>query len=321
VKKHNIEIKMSTQDEEKEKLFAHQRGQKLTIEQELEAIRLRAILFPAFTFYLAPPTSNFLKRMGLLWPNSKKLDTEVLIKIMIDGYKNNPKFFPIYMTNIEEILEEALLGRRAVAHGFLPLILHKGKHFLASWIAVANLLDQPEEANKLTNIYNQLYYGLHDIGRENEEPYARPNFVDAIVSRPGKISITEYECGLLVQLFLFKADNESLAPELRKHLISLRNGDKYKNSVMDTASYLWELFNRYTNRRYDYEKKQSDLTILHNAIEARNLLMHTEVIPLLNRHEYLFQSFIEVCKMLGLSKPASRITTIKNELANLLSGY
>jgi hypothetical protein len=311
---------MSTQDEEREKLFAHQRGQKLTKEQELEAIQLRAILFPAFAFILAPPMANLLQRMGLLWPNSKKLDSEVLFKIMIDAYKNNPYCFPIYMTNTEAVLEEALLGRRSIAHGFLPLILQRGKHFLASWIAVATILNQPEEADKLKKIYNQLYCGSHDIGRINEEPYARPNFVDVIVSRPGKISITEYECGLLVQIYLFKADNEALAPELRKHLMSLRNGDKYKNSVIDTQYYLKELIEKYRSKPW-YKERESDLTILDNAKEARNLLMHTEVIPLLNRHAHLFQSFIEVCNMLGLTQAASRITSIKSELATLLIRY
>jgi hypothetical protein len=30
------------------------------------------------------------------------------------------------MINTEKILEEVILGRRAVAHGFLPLILQRG---------------------------------------------------------------------------------------------------------------------------------------------------------------------------------------------------
>ncbi|EFX63347.1 hypothetical protein DAPPUDRAFT_119290 [Daphnia pulex] len=310
---------MSTEDEEREVLFADQRSHQLTEEEELEAIQLRAILFPALTFYLAPPMLNFLKGMGLLWPNSKKLDSEVLLKIMIDNYKKNPYCFPTFMQNTEAILEEALLGRRAVAHCLLPLILQKGKHFLASWIAVATILNQPEEAEKLTKIYNHLCYGIPDFGGKVHDPYARPNFVDVILT-PGKMSYTEYECALLVQVYLFKADNEILAPELRKYLISQQNGHIHANSVMDTQSYLWELIHTYRNKS-QYEKKESALNILHDAKEARNLLFHTEIKNLLENHEKHFQSFIELSNSLGLTKAAARINATKSDLATLLRRY
>jgi hypothetical protein len=120
-------------------------------------------------------------------------------------------------------------------------------------------------------------------------------------------------------MFLFEADNEILAPELRKYLISLPDGDIHANSVLDTQSYLWELVYIYRNRRD--EKRESDLNLLHNAINARNFVMHTEIKNLLDHHEHHFQSFIEVCNLLGLTKAASRITATKSELANLLSGY
>jgi hypothetical protein len=80
----------------------------------------------AYNFLLAAILSNYLKQKGIIWSNNKKLDTDFLLTIMIRAYNNDPIFFPAYMINTEKILEEVILGRRAVAHGFLPLILQRG---------------------------------------------------------------------------------------------------------------------------------------------------------------------------------------------------
>jgi hypothetical protein len=185
---------------------------------------------------------------------------------------------------------------------------------LSSWIAVATLLNHQEEAveDKLKSIFDHVYAGLPDLRGDRESPYSKPNFVDLII-RPGQLSITEYEHSLLVQMYMFKADNESFAPALRRHLISRPEGEKFENSVMDTQSYLWHLIDYYKGEPW-LQDKASVLTSLHSAKDARNLLFHAEIIPPLDRKEDLFQSFIEVCNLFGLTKASSRISETKSQL-------
>lgn len=58
---------------------------------------------------------------------------------------------------------------------------------------------------------------------------------------------------------------------------------------MDTQSYLKELIDRCIRRAW-WPEKASTLKCLNHAKDTRNLLMHVEVIPILDQHEDLCES-------------------------------
>jgi hypothetical protein len=252
----------------------------------------------AYTCLLAPLLSNFLKEKRKLWINNHKLDTDFLLNIMIDEFEKNPYFFPIFMENTESILKDALQGRTAVVHCFLPILLHEGNQFLSSWINVCRLLDHAEEAEKLQKIFHHLYSGKPDLRGKREDNYSIPEFVE-LSSTPRVMSFTEFEMSLLLQVYMMKADAEAFGPGLRQHLNNETGGDEFKNSVMDTQSYLKELIDRFIRRAW-WPEKASTLKCLNHAKDTRNLLMHAEVIPILDQHEDLFESWIAVCDILKL---------------------
>lgn len=162
----------TTQDEQKAQLFASQQAKQLTREEAVWALRLREILFLAYNFP-SGYTVELPETKGHNLEQKKGLDTDFLLTIMIRAYNNDPDLFPTDMTNTEKILEEVLLSRRAVAHGFLPLILQRGEDFLSSWIAVATLLNHQEEADKLQSIFDHVYAGLPDLRGDRECPYSK----------------------------------------------------------------------------------------------------------------------------------------------------
>jgi hypothetical protein len=270
----------------------------------------------AYTCLLAPLLSNFLKEKRKLWIKNYKLDTDFLLNIIIDEFKKNPYFFPIYMENTESILKDALLGRTAVVHCYLPLLLQEGNQFLSSWINLCRLLDHAEGAEKLQKIFNHLYSGIPDIRGNREDNYTIPEFIE-LSPTPRVMSFTEFEKSLLVQVYMMKADAEAFGPGLRQHLDNETVGDEFRNSVMDTQSYLKELIDRCIRRTW-WPEKASTLKCLKHAKDTRNLLMHAEVIPILEHHEDLFESWIAVCDKLKLFEASKRISHTKRELATLL---
>ncbi|EFX73573.1 hypothetical protein DAPPUDRAFT_325120 [Daphnia pulex] len=310
-----------TKDQQRAELLANQKAIKLTHQDEFRAIQFRRIFFMACTCLLAPVLSDFLKAKRKLWINNHKLDTDFLLNIMIEEFGKNPYFFPIYMENTESILKAALLGRTAVSHGFLPMILQEGQSFLSSWITLCHLVDHAEEAGKLQKIFNHLYSGIPDPSGKREDHYTIPEFVE-LSSTPRVMSFTEFEKSLLVQVYMMKADAEIFGPALRHYLVNEPDGDKYRNSVMDTQSYLMDLIERCIRRAWWPEKTRT-LKCLYHAKDTRNLLFHAEIIPLLDRHENLFESWIAVCDLdiLKLFEGSARILQTKRQLATLLSSY
>lgn len=317
-----LDNKMSnnpTKDQQRAEILANQKSIKLTTQEEFRAIRLRQFLFRGYTFHLAPLLSDFLKEKRKLWINNHKLDTDVLLNIMIDQFEKDPLFFPTFMENTEAVLEKALLGCRAVAHCFHPMLLQEGKQFLSSWISVCLLLAHPKEAEKLQMMFNHVFAGKPDLRGNRGDNYYTPEFVQ-LSSTPRVMSFTDFEKSLLVQVYMMKADAEAFGPALRQHLVSEPGGAAYRNNVMDTQSYLMDLIERH-KLRPNSPKNARILRRLYRAKDTMDMLMHGEIIPLLDRNDDYFRSWIKVCEILKLSEASSQILDTKHQLANILSRY
>ena len=115
----------SPQNLTREQLLANQKAIELTTEEEELAIKFRRILFGAYTLFLAPLLSNDLRKKHKIRRSNRKLDTCFCLNVMIEEFNKDPNLFPIYMANTQEIIESALLGRNAIIHCFLSLILQQ----------------------------------------------------------------------------------------------------------------------------------------------------------------------------------------------------
>jgi len=303
-----------------EQLLAQQKKIKLTTEEEFLAISIKRTLYLAFTLYMSPLIFNDLKSKGKDEESFCKIDAYSSLKIMIEEFKNNPQFFDHHDQDTQRILDTAMLGRNAVIHTLLPLLLLDGGTYLLSWISVCQLINQTEAADQLQRIYEQIYTGADShLRNQTDFDYSLPDFVKQIL-RPDNMSMKDFELSLIIQVKMFEAESETLGPVLRDYLVNQPGGYKYYHSVMDSKSYLKDLIELEEQKKLQLSQakaSQSKIKLLKKAKFARNKLCHAELIPLLVSHEEFLHFWIEVCDLLGKPEASARIRVIRNELKSL----
>lgn len=294
-------------------LLAQQKKIKLSVEEEIRAIRIKRLLHSAYTMYLSSVISNFLKSRNKENFFSRKIDAYKSLNIMSEEFDKNPNFFPVFMRDTKRILETALLGRNSVIHSFLPLLLLDGGTYLLSWISVCHLIAEPVAADQLRKIYNQIYAGIQAPLRHHSEiNYSIPEFVEPI-ARPGNMSIKDFEKSLVIIIKMFTAMTETLCPAIRSFFVSQPGGQAYDNSVMDSKSYLEDLIKLW-ERNPSSTSNDDDIKVLKKAQLARNSLCHGNLFPLLNRYNEFLESWIEVCSIVGKPEVGGRILVVKKQL-------
>ena len=299
-------------------LIAQLKTIKLSTEDEMLATNIRQNLFLAFTLYISPLISNDLKAKGLDHESNRKIDAYYCFKVMIEEYKKNPNFFDHYDPETQNILKTAMLGRNAVIHCYLPLLLLESENYLLSWISVCRLINQPLAADQLQRVHQQIYAGADfPLRNRTDSDFSLPNFVDSpFLLRPENMSVSDFQRSLQIQVKMFEAESEFLGPALRAFLVNQPGGNKYIHSVMDSQSYLDDLITLGENNPW-WPTKQRDMKLLKTAQFARNKLCHAELVPLLERHEEFLLSWSGVCDLIGKEEFGKKILEIRNDLKSL----
>jgi hypothetical protein len=146
----------SNQPLTREQLLAQQKTIELSIEEEFLVIRIRRILFWAFTTYLSPLLSNDLKYKGKDLESNRKIEAYFCFQVIIQEFINDTNFLD---HDTQSVLETAMHGRNCVIHSYLPLLLLDGEKYLLSWIAVCRLINQTVAADQLHRIHQEVFPG------------------------------------------------------------------------------------------------------------------------------------------------------------------
>jgi hypothetical protein len=274
-------------------------------------------LFWAFTTYLSPLLSNDLKSKGKDLESNRKIDAFFCIKVMIQEFHHDPNFFDHHDHDTKSILDTAMLGRNAVIHSYLPLLLRDGEKYLLSWIAVCRLINQNVAADQLHQIHQEVFAGAASpLRNQTDLNFSLPDFVKPFLLRPDNMSLKDFEFSLKIQVKMFEADSEYLGPVLRAFLVNLPGGLKYFNSVIDSQTYLDDLITLGEEKQF-WPKNSYENLLLREAKFARNKLCHAELVPLLEKHDEFLISWIKVCDMLGQVRASAQIQVIRNYLKSL----
>ncbi|EFX68573.1 hypothetical protein DAPPUDRAFT_114407 [Daphnia pulex] len=294
----------------REQLLAQQKTIKLTTDEEIIATGIRRILFWALTTYLSPLLSNDIKSKGKDLESNRKIDAFFSFKVMIQEFQKDRNFFDHYDHETQSILYTAMLGRNAVIHSYLPILLLDGEKYLLSWIAVCRLINQTVAADQLQHLYQQVYAGaISPLRNQTDINFSLPDFVKPFLLRPDNMSVKDFDLSLKIQVKMFEAESVYFGPALRAYIVKQPWGSNYFNSVVDSQTYLEDLITRSpTNKQYN---------LLRDAKFARNKLCHAELIPLLENQDEFLISWIEVCDKLGEVEASAKILKIRNFLKSL----
>lgn len=294
----------------REQLLAQQKTIKLTTDEEIIATRIRRILFWALTTYLSPLLSNDIKSKGKDLESNRKIDAFFSFKVMIQEFQQDRNFFDHYDQDTQSILYTAMLGRNAVIHCYLPILLLDGEKYLLSWIAVCRLINQTVAADQLQHLYQQVYAGaISPLRNQTDLNFSLPDFVRPFLLRPDNMSVKNFNLSLKIQVKMFEAESVYFGPALRAFIVKQPWGSNNFNSVVDSQTYLEDLIAKSkTNKQYN---------LLMKAKFARNKLCHAELVPLLENHDEFLISWINVCDMLGEVEASAKILKIRNFLKSL----